>query len=52
MTRTYDADGFRRVPPSDRSPGITELRLLDGRCIAAVGVGKKVERVILRRAGR
>jgi len=47
--RTYDADGFRRVPRSERSPGLTELRLPNGRCVAAVGVGKRVERAILRK---
>jgi hypothetical protein len=48
--RRYTADGWRRVPPSERSPGLTELRLPNDRCIAAVGVGRAVEKAIMERA--
>jgi hypothetical protein len=47
--RVHDADGWRRIRPSERSPGMSELRLPDGRCVQAVGVGKKVEAAILER---
>ena len=50
IPRTYDADGFRRIRPSERSPGLTELQLPNGRCIAAVGFGSKVERAITQKA--
>jgi len=47
--RIYDADGWRRVPPSERSPGLTELRLPNDRCIAATGVGPVVENAIMEK---
>ena len=50
--RTHDADGWRRVRPSERSPGMSELRLPDGRCVQAVGVGPVVEAAIMKRAGK
>ena len=48
--RIHDADGWRRVRPSERSPGMSELRLPDGRCIQAVGVGRAVEKCITEKA--
>ena len=48
--KIYDADGWRRIRPNERSPGMSELRLPDGRCIQAVGVGRAVEAVIMRKA--
>jgi hypothetical protein len=48
--RIHDADGWRRVRPSERSPGMTELKLPDGRCVQAVGVGPAVEAAIMKRA--
>ena len=50
--RIYSADGWRRIRPSERSPGMSELRLPDGRCIQAVGVGRAVEAAIMRKAKR
>jgi len=48
--RIHDADGWRRLQPSQRSPGLTELRLPNERCIAAVGVGPAVEKAIMEKA--
>jgi hypothetical protein len=50
IARTYDADGFRRIRPSERSPGFTELRLPNGRCFAAAGFGADVDRIVAARA--
>lgn len=54
MSRTYDRDGYRRIRPSERSPGLTELRLPNGRTFAAIGIGADVDRAIeeeVRRRG-
>jgi hypothetical protein len=48
--RQYSADGWRRVRPSERSPGMSELKLPDGRCVQAVGVGRAVEKAIMEKA--
>jgi hypothetical protein len=48
--RIHDADGWRRIEPSQRSPGLTELRLPNDRCIAAIGVGAEVENSIMEKA--
>ncbi|NIJ18452.1 hypothetical protein FHS95_000121 [Sphingomonas naasensis] len=48
--RQYDADGFRRIRPSERSPGLVELRLPNGRCVACVGFGARVERAVAAKA--
>lgn len=50
IPRIYDADGFRRIRPSERSPGLVELKLPNGRCIACVGFGPAVERAITEKA--
>lgn len=50
IERIYDADGFRRIRPSERSPGLVELRLPNGRTIACVGFGPRVERAIMKKA--
>lgn len=46
----YDANGFRRIRPSERHPGMVELRLADGRCVQATGLGKDVERAVAAHA--
>lgn len=48
--RTYDADGFRRIRPGERSAGMVELRLPNGRCFQAVGHGAQVEAAVAERA--
>lgn len=48
--RIYDADGFRRIRPAERSRGMTELRLPNGRCLQAVGHGAAVEAAVTERA--
>jgi hypothetical protein len=48
--RIHDADGWRRIRPSERSSGMSELKLPDGRCVQAVGVGPAVEAAIMKRA--
>jgi hypothetical protein len=48
--RQYSSDGWRRIRPSERSPGMSELKLPDGRCVQAVGVGPAVEAAIMKRA--
>lgn len=50
IDRTHDADGFRRIRPGERSRGMTELRLPNGRCIQAVGHGAEVEAAVAARA--
>jgi len=50
--RTYDADGFRRIRPSERSPGYTELRLPNGRCFAAAAFGPEVDALVNEEARR
>lgn len=47
-TRTYDAHGYRRIRPGERNPGLTELRLPNGRTFQCVGVGPEVDRAIER----
>lgn len=46
----HDADGFRRVPASERSKGLTELMLPGGRTFACVGTGRAVERALVAHA--
>ncbi|MDR6851049.1 hypothetical protein J2Y54_000542 [Sphingomonas sp. BE123] len=50
--RTYDADGFRRIRPSERSRGFTELRLPNGRCFAAAAFGPDVDQLLNAEACR
>lgn len=50
LTRIYDADGFRRIRPSERSPGLVELQLPNGRTFACVGFGARVERAVAKDA--
>lgn len=50
ITRIYDADGFRRIRPSERSPGLTELQLPNGRTFACVGFGPAVDRAVTKKA--
>ena len=50
--RVYDGDGYRRVRPSERSPGLTELRLPTGRTIQCVGFGPTVDKHLQERASR
>lgn len=40
---------FRIIPASDRSPGLTELRI-GNHCIASVGTGEDVARVVVEHA--
>lgn len=51
-TRTYDADGFRRIRPSERSRGFTELRLPNGRCFGAAAFGPDVDQLLNAEARR
>lgn len=48
--RQYDAEGWRRIRPSERSPGLVELQLPNGRCFSAVGFGGRVERGVAKAA--
>jgi len=50
IARIYDADGFRRIRPNERSPGLVELRLPNGRTFACVGFGARVERAVAKAA--
>jgi hypothetical protein len=50
--RHYDADGYRRIRPSERSPGHTELRLPNGRTFACAAFGPEADRVLSERARR
>ena len=49
-TRTYDGDGFRRIRPGERQPGLTELRLPNGRTFQCAGVGPEVDQALNERA--
>ncbi|CAN5572530.1 hypothetical protein BH10PSE14_BH10PSE14_06220 [soil metagenome] len=46
----HDADGFRRVPRCERSPGLTELMLPGGRTFSCVGTGGAVEQALVAHA--
>lgn len=50
--RIYDADGFRRIRPSERSPGYTELRLPGGRTLACAAFGPAADRALKEEACR
>lgn len=50
--RAYDADGFRRIRPSERGPGYTELRLPGGRTFACAAFGPDADRVLNEEACR
>lgn len=50
MQRTYDADGYRRIRPSERHAGMVELRLPNGRTIQCTGFGADVEAAVAAKA--
>lgn len=50
IDRIHDADGYRRIRPSERSPGLTELQLPNGRTFACVGFGPDVDRAVTEKA--